>query len=102
MHAKYEVSISYGSKVMAKFKVFLHFPRQTDLESQTGQKLNAPEFHSRGIKSIQKIMLKNHYLTDVPLQEKLRCVCETLCPSDNKVQKFIFSFKVSKSRSQGH
>ena len=52
MHAKYEVSISYGSKAMAKV-VFFPTESQTDrkIESQTGQKLGAPEFHSGGIKS---------------------------------------------------
>ena len=43
MRVKYEVSISCGLKVMAKVKVFCH--------RQTGQKLNAPELHSKGIKS---------------------------------------------------
>ena len=39
-------SISYGSKVMAKVKVFCH--RQS--HRQTGQKIDAPEFHYGGIK----------------------------------------------------
>ena len=46
MHAKYEVSISYGSKVMAKVKVFL--PQS---HRQTGQKVCTPEFYSGGIKN---------------------------------------------------
>ena len=45
MHAKYEVPISYGSKVMAKVKVD---NRQTD--RQTGQKQYAPIIRSGGIK----------------------------------------------------
>ena len=43
MHAKYEVSISYGSKVIAKVKVD---NRQTD--RQTGQKQYAPDHSIRG------------------------------------------------------
>ena len=38
VHAKYEVSIPYASKVMTKVKVFCH--------RQTRQKLDAPEFYS--------------------------------------------------------
>ena len=39
------------TRVMAMVKVFLpQSHRQT--ESQTGQKLDAPEFHSRGIKNV--------------------------------------------------
>ena len=56
MHANYRVSISYGSKVMAKVKVFFATESQTDgqTESQTARqdkKLDAPEFHSWAIKS---------------------------------------------------
>ena len=36
---QYEVSISYGSKVMAKIKVFLILARQSQSQRQTGQKL---------------------------------------------------------------
>ena len=36
------LSISHGSKVMTKVKVFC--------DRQTGKKLDAPEFHSGGIK----------------------------------------------------
>ena len=43
MHAKYEGSISYGSNVMANVNAFA-------TDRQTAQKLDAPEFHSRGIK----------------------------------------------------
>ena len=46
MHAKYEVSISYGSKVMSKIKVFF-LPQS---HRQTGQKIDAPKFHSGAIK----------------------------------------------------
>ena len=46
MQSKYEVSLSYGSKLMAKIKVFCH--RHTD--RQTGQNLDDPEFHPGGIK----------------------------------------------------
>ena len=45
MHAKYEVSMAYGSKVMAKVNVLPQSQRQT------GQKQDAPKFHSGGIKS---------------------------------------------------
>ena len=45
MHAKYEVCISYGSKVMAKVYVFF----ATD-EVRDRRNLGAPEFHSRGKK----------------------------------------------------
>ena len=47
MHAKYEVSISYGSKVIAKVKVD---NRQTDKQTdrQTGQKQYAPDHSNRG------------------------------------------------------
>ena len=45
-HAKYEFSISYGSKVLAKGKVVL-----PEWQSQKGQKLDAPKFHSGGIKT---------------------------------------------------
>ena len=48
MHAKYEVSISYGSKVMAKGKGFFCY-RATVKKSRTGQKLDAHEFHSGNI-----------------------------------------------------
>ena len=40
MHAKYEVSISCGSKAMTKVKVFA-----TDIHDK-----DAPKFHSRGTK----------------------------------------------------
>ena len=54
MHAKYEVSISYGSKVIAKVKVDNH--RQTDKQTdkqtnrQKGQKQYAPDHSIRGHK----------------------------------------------------
>ena len=60
MHAKYEVFFSHGSKVMAKVKVFCH--RFT--ESHTGQKLDAPKFHS-------KVMEKQLKTENGPLQEIL-------------------------------
>ena len=47
MHAKYEVSISYGSKVIAKVKVD---NRQTD--KQTIQKQYAPDHSVRGNKNV--------------------------------------------------
>ena len=49
MHAKYEVSISYGSKVMAKVKIFA---RDRHKHRQTGQQLDAPiplQGHKKGI-----------------------------------------------------
>ena len=50
MHAKYEVSISYGSKLIAKVKVDRQTDRQTN--KQTGQKKYAPIIRSGGIKII--------------------------------------------------
>ena len=51
MHAKYEVSISYDSKVIAKVKVD---NRQTDKQTdkQTGQKQYAPDQLIRGHKNV--------------------------------------------------
>ena len=51
MHAKYEVSICNGSKVMANFKVVL---KQTNRqrEKQTGQKNMPPRSYLGGIKSV--------------------------------------------------
>ena len=46
MHAQYEVSTSYNSKVMVKVNFFFF---ATD---RAGKKLDAPEFHSGGIKYI--------------------------------------------------
>ena len=46
MHAKYEVSITYSLKVIAKVKVD---NRQTN--RQTGQKQYAPDHSTRGIKT---------------------------------------------------
>ena len=49
MHAKYEVSISYGSKVIAKVKVD---NRQTDKQTDRQDKNNMPPIiRSGGIKS---------------------------------------------------
>ena len=55
MHAKYEVSISYGSKVIAKVKVDnRQIDKQTDRHLQTdrqiGQKQYAPDHSVRGHK----------------------------------------------------
>ena len=55
MHAKYEVSISYGSKVIVKVKVDnIQTNRQTDRQTnkQTGQKQYAPNHSIRGHKNI--------------------------------------------------
>ena len=57
MLAKYEVCISYGSKVIAMVKVFWHRVADKQTESLTGQKLDAPEFHSGGIKRLRLNML---------------------------------------------
>ena len=46
MHAKYEVSITHGSKVIVKVKVD---NRQTD--KQTGQKKHAPDHWIQGHKN---------------------------------------------------
>ena len=62
MHAKYEVSTSNGSKVIANVKVD---NRQTDRQTnkQTGQKQYAPDHSIRGIKrltvTIQDMPLKS-------------------------------------------
>ena len=52
MYAKYEASISYGSKVIAKFKVD---NRQTNKQTnkQTGQKQYAPDHSIRGHKKAE-------------------------------------------------
>ena len=59
MHAKYEVSISYGSKIIAKVKVDnrqtnKQTDKQTDRQTdkQTGQKQYAPDHSIRGIKKL--------------------------------------------------
>ena len=55
MHAKYEVSISNGSKVIAKVKVHnTQTDKQTDRQTnrQTGQKQYAPDHSIRGHKNI--------------------------------------------------
>ena len=61
MHAKYEVSISYGSKVIAKVKVDI---RQTNKATnrQTGQKQYAPIMRSGGIKN-RKIKMIQVYVS---------------------------------------
>ena len=53
MHAKYEVSISNGSKVIAKVKVD---NRQTDKQTdrQRGQKQYAPDHSIRGHKNTEQ------------------------------------------------
>ena len=53
MHAKYEASISYDSKVIANVKVDnRQTNKQTDRQTsqQTGQKQYAPDHSIRGIK----------------------------------------------------
>ena len=56
MHAKYEVSISYGSKVIAKVKVDnRQINRQT--HRQTGQKQYAPDHSIRGHKNNNFIVM---------------------------------------------
>ena len=56
MNAKYEVSIFYGSKVIAKVK---GDNRQTDKQTdkQTGQKQYAPIIRTGGIKKLTKQIL---------------------------------------------
>ena len=56
MHAKYEVSISYGSKVIAKVKVD---------NRQTGQKQYAPDHSIRGHKNTHTLWDPN---SNVPIQ----------------------------------
>ena len=48
MHAKYEGSVFTGSKVIGKVNVF------PLTNTQTGQKQDAPEFYSGGIKRQEK------------------------------------------------
>ena len=49
MHAKYEVSNSYGSKVMAKVKVDnRHTNRQTDKQTNRQNKNNMPRSFDPG------------------------------------------------------
>ena len=63
MHAKYEVSISYSSKVIAKVKVD---NRQTDRPTnkqtniETGQKQYAPDHSIRGHKNLQSPSKTKH------------------------------------------
>ena len=60
MHAKYEVSISYGSKVIAKVKVDnRQTNRQTDRQTnrQTGQKQYAPDHSIRGHNYVIRIIM---------------------------------------------
>ena len=56
MHAKYEVSISYDSKVIAKVKVDnRQTDKQTDRQTdrQTGQKQYVPDHSIRGHKIVK-------------------------------------------------
>ena len=69
MHAKYKVSISNDSKVMAKVKVD---NRQTD--SQTGQKQYAPNHSIRGHKNGFKV-----------------CANQKLCHTHNLVKENYFA-----------
>ena len=50
MHAKYEVSISYGSKFTAKFKL--------TTDRQTGQKQYAPDHSIRGHKKNKQTLMQ--------------------------------------------
>ena len=70
MHIKYEVSICYGSKVIAYVKVD---NRQTDRQDKNNMSRSFDPGH-----------------------KKSRGVCETLqyAPGGNKVEKVVFSFKV--------
>ena len=85
MHAKYEVSISNGSKVIAKVKVDnRQTNKQTDkqIDKQTGQKQYAPD-HS----------IWGHKKSKIRLNKKQTCI--TLCSSllKKKQQKIIISTK---------
>ena len=59
MHAKYEVSISYGSKVIAKVKVDnRQIDKQTDKQTDRQDKNNMPPIiQSGGIKSTEMFVL---------------------------------------------
>ena len=64
MHAKYEVSISYGSKVLAKIKVYnRQTNRQTDRQTdrQAGQTQYAPDHSIRGHKNSFKKVFDFQY-----------------------------------------
>ena len=68
MHAKYEVSISYGSKVIAKVKVDnRQTNRQTERQTdkQTGQKQYAPDHSIRGHK--KESNMTEQYGCDSPI-----------------------------------
>ena len=52
MHAKYEVSISNGSKVMLKVTFFLPQSRGVTDRPTDRTKARCPEFHAGGIKKI--------------------------------------------------
>ena len=73
MHAKYEVSISYGSKVIAKVKVDnRQTNRQTD--RQTGQKQYAPDHSIRGHKKTTnkkpKFLMQQNWETEVLIESE--------------------------------
>ena len=62
---KYEVSISYGSKVIAKVKVFSHRVKDRPKERASTDRtktIDGPEFHSGGIKSLSSINILKLYL----------------------------------------
>ena len=77
MHAKYEVSISYGSKVTAKVKVD---NRQTD--KQTGQKQYAPIIQSGGIKTRKLPPFENFHVYSI-IYEMNFSLCVLLVYNDN-------------------
>ena len=61
MHAKYEVSISHGSKVIAKVKVDnTQTDKQTDKQTNRQDKHNMPPIiRSGGIKNFHEELKKN-------------------------------------------
>ena len=75
MHVKYEVFISYSSKVIAKVKVD---NKQTD--KQTGQKQYAPDHLIRGIKIAFNTLISTAF-------ESMRCVARRVVEYDGRQAK---------------
>ena len=73
MHSKYEVSISYGSKVIAKVKLD---NRQTDRQTnnQTGQKQYAPDHSIRGHKKHDRTF--NYYEISHTKEAEVPDICQ--------------------------
>ena len=93
MHAKYEVSISYGSKVIAKFKVDRQTNTDKDIDRQTGQKQYAPD-HSRFFEhkgGIKLIYLRSNYLC--PIDNRLEARTTEPVDSESRYSYWYTAFK---------